>query len=166
MSSVSDQSHTALLRLLLFCSLQDSSGSVPKEDLKRVFIDLFPSLSKWVYTQTGGLRERDRQSDRQWFVNVVLCAGTCWRRSSVMSSELQTEPSVEVRPQACCQSADPSGHKLSRRNTHLFLVSFTAVDFQLFLGLYKRLYADCRTVVRLSFLHTVFKVCGLLWMNE
>lgn len=77
------------------------------------------------------------------------------------SSELQTELSVEVRP----ESADPSGPKPSSRNMVLSLVSFTAVDFQLFLGLYKRLYVDCRMVVRLSVLHVVFKVCGL-WLRR
>ena len=51
MSLVSGQSQPALLRLnVADCCLllQNGSGSILREDLKRVFTDLFPSLNKWV----------------------------------------------------------------------------------------------------------------------
>lgn len=70
-----------------------------------------------------------------------------------MSSELQTEPSAEVGSRDMGHRTvlliRGRSHDHVRESTNVCLLSLllTAVDVQTFLGLYKRLFTDCTTVV-------------------
>lgn len=125
------------------CVLQDGSGVVPREDLKQVFTELFPSLNRCVCA---------RVCTRLCLcvVTVCLCAGACWRRLLPMSSRLQTEPSAEVRSWSCDLSQiGMESHDYIRESANV-LFFFIVVDVQTFLSLYKSLFADCTTVVSVN----------------
>ena len=90
---------------------------------------------------------------------------TCWRDLSQMNSTGQTKPLLNVGLVAmeilivegsrilCCFMFRPEVYPDPQMKP--LVMCSTAVDFQEFLGLYKRLFNQCRSVVRVSFSNTL-----------